>query len=757
MAPDPPVPTRRAAWRVAVRESLLGAPAWLYALLTLTLLSAALSAVVIQDVARHQRTLLTLADARTAAFALNAVEWQARARGSLDADLSAEARACLAELRRFTARLEQLSREDLLIARVHPHTPGDHTLNRQVAAYTGAVQTLLDLIARGQLEAAAQVDDTQVDPAFTALRDRISDVRAAEEATVEIGRQLTLLLTALTALGALVTAGLLAARLNRSLNQARAWHAEARRQREREERDPLTGLWNRRSLQRQFTLAQAAGPLCVAVLDLNRLKAINDLGGHGAGDAHLTRVAHALQAALPEGGVAARLGGDEFALLLPRLTGDQTAQLLEDVAAQLNAPGETLPPFAVGVAPVTDVTSLERVLALADAAMYEDKEHQRAQAGRDTRLGASVEEFTSRLEQLETPQEVLEEGLGMARDMLGFQGSTYLERQGDAFVLTHLDGEVPAPMRGALGQPFTGRRGLTAEVIEHSATRWSNDYPAEPHVLTSWLEAGLKSILLVPVRYGGRLMGVISLLHFGTWRVVTPQARRLTEALASRLGHTFEQQAALEHLRHAVQGGLLALGAALEERDLETAGHTARVVTLSERLGARLGLGETALHALQQGASLHDIGKLAIPDAILLKPGPLDAQEWEVMQHHAARGHDIAHRLQGLLPATLDVIRHHHEHWDGSGYPDRLRGEEIPLAARIFAVCDVYDALTHPRPYKDAWPHERAVAEIRARRGTQFDPRVVDTFLTLIEAQRAAQAGTAPQVTGVPDQPLSGS
>ncbi|GGB65477.1 HD domain-containing phosphohydrolase [Deinococcus soli (ex Cha et al. 2016)] len=756
MPPELPAPTRRAAWRVAVQDSLRGAPGWLYALLTLTLLSATLSTVVMQDVARHQRTLLTLADTRTAAFALSATEWQARARGQLDGALAAEARACLEDLRRFTARLEQLSHEDLLLARVHPHPSGGDALAAQVDAYAGTVQTLLALIARGQ-PGAARLDDTPVDPAFAALRERIAEVRTVEEHTVETGQRLTLLLTALTALGALLTAGLLAARLNRSLHQARAWHAEARRQREREERDPLTGLWNRRSLQRQFTLAQAAGPLCVAVLDLNRLKAINDLGGHGAGDAHLTRVARALQAALPEGGVAARLGGDEFALLLPRLTGDQTTQLLEDVAAQLNAPGETLPPFAVGVAPVTDVTSLERVLALADAAMYEDKERQRAQAGRDTRLGTSVEEFTSRLEQLETPQEVLKEGLGMARDMLGFHGSSYLERQGDAFVLTHLDGEVPAPMRGALGQPFTGQRGLTAEVIEHSATRWSNDYPAEPHVLTPWLEAGLKSILLVPVRYGGRLMGVISLLHFGTWRVVTPQARRLTEALASRLGHTFEQQAALEHLRHAVQGGLLALGAALEERDLETAGHTARVVTLSERLGSRLGLGVTALHALQQGASLHDIGKLAIPDAILLKPGPLDAQEWEVMQHHAARGHDIAHRLQGLLPATLDVIRHHHEHWDGSGYPDRLRGEAIPLSARIFAVCDVYDALTHPRPYKEAWPHERAVAEIRARRGTQFDPRVVDTFLTLIEAPRAVQAGTAPQAAEIPDQPLSGS
>ncbi len=739
----PPPANRRAAWRSVLRGSVRGAPAWQYALLSLTLLSAALSAVVIQDVARHQRSLLILADTRAAAFTLSAAHWHARmpvpaAPPEQRAALRAEAQASLDDLRRLSGQLRQLSRQDLLLTHLHPHDPWSGALGAQVDAYADVTQRLLPLADQGAWGAAAQLDDAQVEPALRALRAQLRAARDTEIRTVETGQDLTLLLTALTALGALATAALLSVRLQRTLAEASAWHAQAQRQREREERDPLTNLWNRRGLTRQFTLAQAAGPLSVAVVDLNRLKAINDLGGHGAGDAYLTRVADALRAAQPAGGATARLGGDEFALLLPGHSPEETEALLAGVSAQLHLPGEALPPFAVGVAPVTTVTSLDRVLALADAAMYEHKEQQRAQVTGDTRLGASVDEFTSRLEQLATPQAVLEEGLGLARDVLGFHASAYLSRQGaaDTFTLTHLAGQVPPGLRALLGRPFTGQRGLTAEVLGSSEARWSNDYPAEAHVLTAWLDAGLKSVLMVPVRYGGRLMGVISLLHF-EWRVITPQARRLTEALASRLGHTFEQQAALEQLRHAVQGGLLALGAALEERDLETAGHTARVVALSEQLGTQLGLNETALHALEQGASLHDIGKLAIPDAILLKPGPLDEQEWVVMQHHAARGHDIAHRLQGLLPATLDVIRHHHEHWDGSGYPDGLRGEQIPLAARIFAVCDVYDALTHPRPYKEAWPHERAVAEIRARRGTHFDPRVADAFLALIEARRA--------------------
>ncbi|WP_189069107.1 sensor domain-containing diguanylate cyclase/phosphohydrolase [Deinococcus radiotolerans] len=730
--PDRPVP-----WRAALRASLLGAPAWLYALLTLTLTSAALNTVLIQDVARHQQALVTLADTRTAAFALNALAWQARQRGTLDDALRAEAQSSLQELRQHAAQLEQQGRADLLLGRLRPGAP-QQGLSAPVSGYAQRAAHLLTLIGSGQRQEAAHFARTQVDPSFAALRGQVRAVRSGETDTMGTGLRLILLLTCLSALGALLTITLLFSHLHRSLQQARDWQDEAQRQRDREERDSLTGLWNRQGLQRRFTLAQAAGPLSVAVIDLNRLKAINDLGGHGAGDEYLTRVAHALQDAAQPTGLAARLGGDEFALLLPGFSTQQTRALLDAVSARLHLEGETLPPFAVGVAPVTAVTSLERVLALADAAMYEHKEQQRAQMGRDTRLGASVEEFTSRLEQLATPQEVLTEGLALARAVLGFQGSCYLERQEETFVLARLDGDFPSMVTTMLGRSFSGPRGLTAEVLAHSEPRWSNDYPAESHVLPIWLDAGLKSVLMVPVRYGGRLMGVISLLHFDTWRVITPQARRLTEALASRLGHTFEQQAALEHLRRAVQGGLLALGAALEERDLETAGHTARVVALAGTLGRRLDLDETELHALEQGASLHDIGKLAIPDAILLKPGPLDASEWVVMQAHAARGFEIAQRLQGLLPATLDVIRHHHEHWNGRGYPDGLRGEQIPLAARIFAVCDVYDALTHPRPYKAAWTHAEAVAEIRAQRGAQFDPRVVDIFLTLIEAQRTA-------------------
>jgi len=197
-------------------------------------------------------------------------------------------------------------------------------------------------------------------------------------------------------------------------------------------------------------------------------------------------------------------------------------------------------------------------------------------------------------------------------------------------------------------------------------------------------------------------------------------------------------QQALETLNLSLQatleGGLLGLGIALEARDLETSGHTLRVMQLSMQLGQALDLDAVKLTELKHGASLHDLGKLTIPDTVLLKPGRLTPQEWTIMQTHAHNGYEIASRIPTLARAALDVIRHHHERWDGTGYPDRLAASAIPLLARIFAVCDVYDALTSERPYKHAWTHEAALNELRAQSARQFDPQVVAAFLTLVVA-----------------------
>jgi len=182
----------------------------------------------------------------------------------------------------------------------------------------------------------------------------------------------------------------------------------------------------------------------------------------------------------------------------------------------------------------------------------------------------------------------------------------------------------------------------------------------------------------------------------------------------------------LERTREAI---LKSFGRILEHRDLETRGHTDRVVRLTEFLGRRFGFRGRRLEALRWGAYLHDIGKLGVPDAVLLKPGALSEEEWAVMQSHPEVAVEMLKPLGFLPEITLNVVRHHHERWDGSGYPDGLRGEAIPLEARIFAVADVFDALVSPRPYKKAWPLAEAARELKREAGKSLDPKVVEVFL----------------------------
>lgn len=149
-------------------------------------------------------------------------------------------------------------------------------------------------------------------------------------------------------------------------------------------------------------------------------------------------------------------------------------------------------------------------------------------------------------------------------------------------------------------------------------------------------------------------------------------------------------------------------------------------------MAGRMGMDAAQLAHVRRGALLHDIGKMGIPDAILLKPGPLTDEEWAIMHRHPQYAYEMLHPVQYLRPA-LEIPYCHHEKWDGSGYPRGLKGEEIPLSARIFAVADVWDALTSDRPYRPAWPQARALAYIREQAGKHFDPQVVRVFFEVIE------------------------
>jgi putative two-component system response regulator len=177
------------------------------------------------------------------------------------------------------------------------------------------------------------------------------------------------------------------------------------------------------------------------------------------------------------------------------------------------------------------------------------------------------------------------------------------------------------------------------------------------------------------------------------------------------------------------------LGLAAEYKDNETGLHVIRMSHYSRILGLAVGMSEAEAEDLLHASPMHDVGKIGIPDSILRKPGALDPDEWKVMQSHASIGGDIIGKHpSGMLAMAYDVAMTHHEKWDGSGYPNGLKGEQIPLVGRIVAIADVFDALTSARPYKEAWPVEKAIAHMQAQRDQHFEGRLVDIFFQQMPA-----------------------
>ncbi len=208
-------------------------------------------------------------------------------------------------------------------------------------------------------------------------------------------------------------------------------------------------------------------------------------------------------------------------------------------------------------------------------------------------------------------------------------------------------------------------------------------------------------------------------------REVQEYRLHLEEMVSER---TQQLRAALQQTERSYEDTLEALGAAIDLRDSPTAGHSRRVFLYSMELARSIGGLEQEIRSIAMGAWLHDIGKLAIPDRVLLKPGPLTESEWEIMRRHARIGYELVKSIS-FLAGAAEIVLTHHERFDGSGYPQKMRAEEIPFSARIFAVADTLDAMTSDRPYRAALPLQAARDVIERGSGTLFDPLVVAAFL----------------------------
>ena len=237
----------------------------------------------------------------------------------------------------------------------------------------------------------------------------------------------------------------------------------------------------------------------------------------------------------------------------------------------------------------------------------------------------------------------------------------------------------------------------------------------------------------------------IGTLYIGRETAFSRLEQRLIAAIADMAANAIRRdslyhdlQASTEGLSRAYDVTLAGWAKALELRDKETEGHSQRVTEITVQLAQKMGFTEREIVQLRRGALLHDIGKMGIPDAILHKPGPLSNEEWDIMRLHPVYAYDLLKEIDFLAPA-LDIPYSHHEKWDGTGYPRGLKGKEIPLAARIFAIVDVWDALLSDRPYRGPWPGEKVRAYLLEQSGIHFDPDVVRHFMALISQEESIQ------------------
>jgi putative nucleotidyltransferase with HDIG domain len=277
--------------------------------------------------------------------------------------------------------------------------------------------------------------------------------------------------------------------------------------------------------------------------------------------------------------------------------------------------------------------------------------------------------------------------------------------------------------------------GLSGWVVRHGETVRSGDLENDPRYIETF--PALRSGLYVPIKFAERVIGMISIEReqadaFGESDQQLALTLATQAAIAINNAQLFDDlQRSHFDLASAYDATIEGWSRAMDMRDKETEGHTQRVTNLTMKMAGALKIDESLLPHIRRGALLHDIGKLGVPDSILLKADQLTSQEWTIMRQHPNYAHEMLVSIAYLRPA-LDIPYGHHEKWDGTGYPQGLSGEQIPLAARIFALADVWDALTNDRTYRPAWPKEKALEYIREQSGKHFDPHAVETFLRLV-------------------------
>ena len=568
--------------------------------------------------------------------------------------------------------------------------------------------------------------------------------------------------------------------------------------------DGLTGCLNHAALQEALTrelqrAQRSSQDLSVILLDLDDFKQVNEREGHLVGDEVLRRVGRALRLAVRPYDIVARYGGDEFAIIAieaDEATAHELAtRAIERVRGALTALGRPLDAVATaGVAGRADHLDKAMLLEEADRALLYGK--QVVGRGQAVRAGAVPNAYRARKHGLKpndpgrmvttipfarptagpnppapadaratdeherlikhTRQLVLANALGArlaamtdpaaitdaAVDELHREFGYYLcaavEIGEDDHVFAAATGGAAFQRLGADRWSQPRDAGIIGRALRAGTVVLCNDVTRDPTFCAIIETAETRSELVAPVWVGERLWGALN-VEEAQLDAFDDDDARLLQTVADQVGSALRSAELYAQLERAYLGTAEALAAALEAKDAYTAQHAASIAAWAEAVGRRLGLDPAALRNLRYGAIFHDIGKIAVPEAILNKPGPLTAEEWEIVKRHTVVGEQILAPV-AFLADVLPIVRHEHEHWDGSGYPDGLRGASIPLGARIVLVCDAYHAMTSDRPYRLALDPERAREELLECADKQFDPLVVESLLAVLRNPDAEPA-----------------
>lgn len=512
--------------------------------------------------------------------------------------------------------------------------------------------------------------------------------------------------------------------------------------------DSLTGTLNQHAFQ-QILRAEisrterGAEPFVVVLLDLDEFEAINERLGHLTGDGVLRSVGGVLRDAVRLHDHVGRFGSDEFALLLPA-TDARTAKLVVqralDAIAGAPAPSGMSLGASAGIAEWTSGARATQVIAMAADALAGSKNARTphtvsvapsepashmAPGEQRTRRLATAGAIGARLSRLLDQQTIADTAISELRHAFDYE-TVAISQLGLDGLLETIAAAPPASTpshrpqdEGVVGRALRERRPV---MVRQSALA-----PGDPRASG----AGDRSQLAVPIHAGSRLWGAVEL------RSQEPAAfdeddAQVVLTVADHVGAALHTADLYRTLEDTHLGTAEALAAALYAKDNYTADHARSMADHAVSVGEELGLDEDGLRDVRYGAIFHDIGKIAVPDAILNKPGPLTIEEFDVVKRHSVVGEQILAPVP-FLADVRRIVRHDHERWDGTGYPDGLRDSQIPIGARIVFVVDAFHAMVSDRPYRIGMDAAAAFMELAAHAGSQFDPSVVEAFARVIE------------------------